>query len=517
MTADTPFIDISGLWYAYRETGPWILNGIDLEVPPGEYILVAGASGSGKSTLARTLNGLIPHFYGGRVEGGVRVGGVSTRKRSVADLFDQVGMVFQNPEAQLFNRSVYREIAFGLESLGLSRREIPHRIDDIAQEMDIVHLLSRSPHRLSGGEQQMVCISAIAALRPKMIVLDEPYANLDGENVTRIRKTLSGFREKGTGVVVCEHRLGYTAPDAERMIVMETGRKVLDGPPTEVLRRNLETYGLEVPISESTVRSFDISQVEPGYRPPGETPPLLTLDSVTFERNGRRILEDVSFSVHQGECVAVVGPNGAGKTTLLKHFNGLLRPSSGRIMINGRDIRKEKVSRLARHVGMAFQNPSGQFFKLTVWDEITVAARAMNCFDPEWIDELVRIFKLDKLVTRPPYRLSCGEKKRVAFAAALSAKPAILVLDEPTSGQDRYFKDALGAFLGALQARGQTVVLVTHDLSFAEKYAPRWLFLENGRIMAAGSPRRVTTHQHSGISRGCFRAMGEAGRVGPCV
>ena len=254
MPGDAPFIDIRGLRYAYRETGPWVLDGIDLTVPAGEYLLVAGASGSGKSTLARTLNGLIPHFYGGRFEGEVRVGGVSTRDRSVADLFDQVGMVFQNPEAQLFNRSVDREIAFGLESLGLPRLDIRRRIDEIAGEMDILHLLSRSPHQLSGGEQQMVCIAAIAALNPKMIVLDEPCANLDGENVMRIRKTLSGLRKKGSGIVVCEHRLGYTAPGADRMMVMDGGRKVLEGPPSDVLRRSLDTYGLEIPEEDPGIR-----------------------------------------------------------------------------------------------------------------------------------------------------------------------------------------------------------------------------------------------------------------------
>ena len=495
MSRDAPFIDVAGVRYAYRASGPRVLKGIDLDVHRGEYLLVAGVSGSGKSTLARTLNGLIPHFYGGRFEGDVRVGGVSTRERSTADLFDRVGMVFQNPEAQLFNRSVRRELAFGLESLGLPRDGIRRRIDGVAAEMEIAHLLSRSPHHLSGGEQQMVCISAVATLRPEMIVLDEPYANLDGENVARIRAALSRLLKDGTGVVVCEHRLGRTAPDADRMIVMDRGRKVLDGPPDELRRVGLERFGLDVPEIGgprlSPRRSGVLRPKTPG------TPPLLALESVSFAREGRGILEEISFSVREGECVAVVGPNGAGKTPLLKHFNGLLRPTSGRVLLNGRDIRKEKVSRLARHVGMAFQNPSSQFFKLTVWDEITVAARAMNRFDPEWVDTLVRIFRLEDLVSRAPYRLSCGEKKRVAFAAALSAGPAILVLDEPTSGQDRHFKEALGGFLSALQARGQTIVLVTHDLRFAEACAPRWLHLKDGRIAADGPPGRVTALEHS--------------------
>ncbi|WP_373499654.1 ABC transporter ATP-binding protein [Desulfococcus sp.] len=491
MTGEAPFIDVRGVRYAYRDAGPWVLNGIDLTVPPGGYLLVAGASGSGKSTLARTLNGLIPHFHGGRFEGEVRVGGVSTLERSVGDLFDQVGVVFQNPEAQLFNRTVLREIAFGLESLGLPRQDIRRRIDAIAQEMEIAHLLDRSPHRLSGGEQQMVSLSAIAALRPKMIVLDEPYANLDGENARRLRKTLSRLWGRGTGILVCEHRLAHTAADADRMIVMEGGRKVLEGPPEAVLREDMGACGLDPPEPGTPRWDAFPAGPEPGFETGlGADPPLVALENVSFERDGRRILDNVSFSIRRGECVAVVGPNGAGKTTLLKHFNGLLRPTSGRVLLEGRDIRGEKVSRTARHVGMAFQNPAGQFFKLTVWDEITVAARAMNCFDPEWIHELVRMFRLEPLAARPPYRLSCGEKKRVAFAAALSARPKVLVLDEPTSGQDWHFKNALGGFLTALRERGQTVVLVTHDLSFAAKYASRWLMLKDGRIVSAGVLRR---------------------------
>ncbi len=514
MTGRGPFIVAAGLRYAYREDGPWILDDIDLEVRRGEHVLVAGASGSGKSTLARTLNGLIPHFYGGRLEGEVRIGGVSTRTCSPADLFDQVGMVFQNPEAQLFNRSVRREIAFGLESQGLPRPEMRRRIDEIGREMDIAHLFSRSPDRLSGGEQQMVAIAAIAALRPKMIVLDEPFANLDGENIRRIQEALSALRKKGTGVIVCEHRLGAAAAGAGRMIVVDAGRKVLDGPPADVLDRDMEILGLERPTPHAMHRFCDINLAALRCRPTGQKPPLLAFESVFFEREGRTILHDLSFSIDRGECVAVVGPNGAGKTTLLKHFNGLLRPTRGRVLLRGHDIQKAKVSHLARHVGMAFQNPAGQFFKMTVRDEITVAAKAMNCFDPEWIDELVRIFKLDDLTARAPYRLSSGEKKRAAFAAALSARPEILVLDEPTSGQDRYFKDALGGFLTALRTKGQTVILVTHDLQFAAEYAPRWLYLENGRITADGSPCRTADGACKQNPSGRSVTALDAGRVG---
>jgi len=206
---------------------------------------------------------------------------------------------------------------------------------------------------------------------------------------------------------------------------------------------------------------------------------------------GEAILSDVSFSLRKGECLAVVGANGAGKTVLLKHLNGLYRPTRGRVVVLGADTRHRKVSQLARMVGVAFQNPNDQFFKLTVKEEILVGARALNCYDESWIQELIGLFHLEPLLDRAPFRLSGGEKKRVAFAAALSARPAILALDEPTAGQGWYFKRALANLLTRLREMGQSVLMVTHDLAFAEQNAHRWLLLARGRVVAYGRPWQV--------------------------
>ena len=512
-------IEIESLRYAYRKIGgDWILEDINLKIRPDEYLLICGASGSGKSTLCRTFNGLIPHFFGGTLQGDIRIAGIPGARQSVGRLFATLGMVFQNPEAQLFNPTVEKEIAFGLESLGLARSEIKRRIAETAAAAGIEAMLPKNPHELSGGEQQLAAIAAVLALRPQTIILDEPYANLDPVNVRRVRTALKEIHQNGTGIIVSEHRLGLTVPDARRMLVLHRGRIVLDGSPGQVLQQNIERYGLESPLAVSIGRRMglmplplDINSlkskisIDRPLAPPASAALaptqahanecVLTLDRVSFSAGSKTFLRDISFTLSRGECLALVGANGAGKTTLVRHLNGLNRPTRGEVIVMNRSTRGLKVSQLARFVGVAFQNPNSQFFKLTVRDEIVAGAKALHCLDESWIRELVRLFKLEPLLDRAPYRLSEGEKKRVAFAAALAARPAILALDEPTAGQDMFFRRSLGLLLADLRQRGQAVLLITQDLSFAEQYAPRWLLLAEGEMVAEGSPDQVMGNQ----------------------
>ena len=508
------FLETEALRYAYRKQDDfWVIKDIDLGVRQDEYLLICGASGSGKSTLCRTFNGLIPHFYGGKIDGDIRVAGKSTLNQSVGELFMHVGMVFQNPETQLFNNTVAREITFGLESLGLSRSEIQTRVNGVADSIKIKDLLQRNPHELSGGEQQLVAIAAILSLHPQILVLDEPYANLDPINVRRVREALRSILKQGIGVIVCEHRLPLTVADAHRMLVLNHGGIELDGPPTTLLNRSLESFGLEPPLSVKVGERMGLTPVPLDIealksRVSHQSIPLdlkpdfpvlhsagakriLEVEDISFSMDNCSILKNISFALHEGESIAIVGANGAGKTVLLKHLNGLYRPKTGNVRIMGKDTRAFKVSRLARHIGIAFQNPNSQFFKLNVWDEITAGAEALDCFDAEWLQDLIKLFRLEPLLKRAPFRLSGGEKKRVAFAAALAPKPMILALDEPTAGQDWYFRRALGDLLKELRNRGQAIILVTHDLSFAEQHAHRWLLMAEGRIVKEGTPWNV--------------------------
>lgn len=504
----------SEIRYSYpKSDARWILDGVSISVEQGEYVLLCGASGSGKSTLCRMLNGLIPHFYGGTLHGEIAVSGLTTANTSVGTLFEHVGIVFQNPEAQLFNRTVKREIVFGLESLGLPREDIEMRLSKIVETTHIQNLLARNPHDLSGGEQQLVSIAAILALQPKLIVLDEPYANLDPFNVDRVRDLLKKINQTGVGIIISEHRLRYAVNDVQRMIVLHQGRVILDGSPAQVLTQDVESVGLELPLAVSASRRLNLlkphldikhltsdastRQKLHGLIPnapkplPPNTETVLKAKEIFYASENEFVLENINFSLKKGECLAIVGANGAGKTTLLKQLNGICCPSRGQIFIKGHDASQQTASQLAQHFGLALQNPNSQFFKLSVLDEIRVGPQVLGCYDEKWIETLIHLFQLGPLLDRSPYRLSGGEKKRVAFCIALASRPTILALDEPTAGQDGYFRRALGEFMIELRSMGLSILLITHDLTFAEQHSHRWLLMAKGRIVAEGSPKEV--------------------------
>jgi energy-coupling factor transport system ATP-binding protein len=512
---DGAIIAARNLTYRYRQDDPRpVLDAIDLDIAPDDYLLITGRSGSGKSTLCRTFNGLIPHFYGGLLEGDVFVEGRSVRGTTVADLFDRVAMAFQNPDAQLFCRSVEQEIVFGLESLGIDRQAIEDRLKAALDAVGIDGLRHQAPQNLSGGEKHLVLIAALLALRPRVLVLDEPFANLDPVNVLRIRGLLRKLHADGCGIIVCEHRLSRAVPDATRMVVIHRGRIAADGDPHQVLARADAAWGLEPPLAmrlgaalgldppSRTIEELGslppridlIEEMEPPLpKPVVQTgrKPVLKVGHLGCRMAGRPLLQEIGFSLYSGECLAIVGANGAGKTTLLRHLIGLQRPSKGSIRIDGHDIGKTPVSELARVVGLAFQNPDNQFFRFSVEQEIQAGPEVLGCLDTGWIAELMSLFQLETYRSKAPYRLSGGEKKRVAFASALAARPKVLALDEPTAGQDFEFRRNLRTFLHRMQARGQAVIIVTHDLTFAERTAGRWLLMAGGRLLADGSPERI--------------------------
>jgi energy-coupling factor transport system ATP-binding protein len=511
---ESTIIAVKKLTYRYRQASQPVLRNIDLAIGRSDYLLITGRSGSGKSTLCRTFNGLIPHFYGGVLSGDVWVAGQAVSQTPVGQLFDQVAMVFQNPDAQLFCRSVAQEVAFGLESLGLGRRTIAARLDGALDRTGIAKLRRRDPQTLSGGEKHLVLIAALLALRPKVMVLDEPFADLDPANVQMVRRLLRELHAAGCGIVVCEHRLSRAAPDATRMVVLHQGRIAADGDPQAVLAKAPREWGLESPLAARVgaaleldplprtiqdLRAFAprpelIDQMEPClpeivFEP--NRPAVVEVDHLDFCPEKRAILDGISFALHPGECIAVVGANGAGKTTLLRQLIGLQRPTQGRIRIKAQDTRATPINELAREIGLAFQNPDNQFFRYTVDQEIRVGPEALGRVDSAWIDELTGIFRLQAYRAQAPYRLSGGEKKRVAFASALASRPAVLALDEPTAGQDFKFRRDLRAFLRRMQATGQVIIIVTHDLTFAERAAGRWLLMAHGRLLADDAPDRI--------------------------
>ena len=491
-------IRFSGVRYRYDEgPGEWVLNGIDLSIFKGDYLLLCGGSGSGKTTLGYLLNGLVPHFFEGTLEGSVNVLGRDTKNCTITDMIGSVGLVFQNAEAQLFNSTVEDEIAFGLESLGLPVGEIEKTIEKTASMLGIQHLLARSPTTLSGGEKRLVAIASVLSMGPPVLVLDEPLAHLDREGARKVREVLAALHGQGITVVVIEQRMQDILEDATRCVVMDRGKIIHNGSAEDVL-----------PILRKT---HLIPHYPPSPNPQnGEKRILFQTRSVSHEIAGRSVLRDVSLHVNEGEILAIVGKNGAGKTTLIKHFNGLYSSRQGEISFMGKGIKGIPPGEMASRIGLSFQNPNDQFFKSTVRDELSVGMRLARTESEEWMEELCTLFHLHGLLERSPYRLSEGQKKRVAVASILAMRPNLLVLDEPTVGQDGRFLETFAGLLFSLREKGFTIVMVTHDMEFALATAQRWIVLHEGRVMGDGPPDRLL-HDEAFIQMGALgRADGQA-------
>ena len=453
-------IETRGLAVRYPEARG--LRGVDLSVTPGSFVLIGGPSGGGKSTLAHALMGLIPQTVPAEVQGCVSIAGLDPQRHSVAQLATRVGLVFQNPASQLFNGTVEEEVAFGPRNLGLPPEEIAARVEYALEAAGCAHLRRRTVRHLSSGEQQRVAIAAALAMRPAVLILDEPTANMDTEGVELLVQALVRLHRPEPGkaqvtLVVIEHRLAPFLPHADRLIWLADGRVVTDGPPAETLAR---------------------MQPPPPPHPPLPIPadePLVALQGVTAGYDGRPVLQDCSFTLHRGDFAALVGPNGAGKTTLARVLAGVLRPRRGRIVwhTNGRDWR----------VGLLQQNPLYQLICDTVEEEVRFGPRNLGAERARGMEAEVETVLaqtgLLPLRHRPTRALSVGQQQRAALAATLSLRPALLILDEPTVGQDWGHLMQVMDFLAGLNRAGQTVLLITHDRRLVERYANHvWEMLE---------------------------------------
>ncbi len=471
MAAD---LQLEGVGYAYPGGGHALAD-LDLALESGSYAVVFGRNGSGKSTFAYLPNGLIPHVVGGALTGRVTVRGRDTRDHRPASLFELAGLVFQNPEAQLFSSTVSDELAFGLENMGLAPEAVAGRIRETSERLGIVELLARSPEALSGGEQRLAAIASVLAMGPPIVILDEPFAGLDWRFAPRVTAVLAELNRAGTTVVVIEHRAGDYLRDAARLLVFDRGRISLDGP-----------CGRD---AEPALKANRLLPDYPVLPPAGGTgDEVLAVEALSASIGGRPVLDKVSFALRAGELAALVGENGAGKSTLVRHLIGLAAPAAGTVRLRGRSIGGRPPSELAREIGICFQNPDDQFFTPSVRAEIEVGLRRGR---PAGLglEDLSEVFELGAVLDRPPQRLSAGEKKRAAIASVLALNPEVLVLDEPTAGQDAAGREALATALRRLSAGGLAVLLVTHDLEFASACARRWIRLHGGRVASDGPPR----------------------------
>jgi len=480
------------------------LESISFAVGRGEFVLLSGPSGCGKSTLARSLSGLIPHASSARMAGRVVVDGLDTAAHSLPELAAHVGLVFQNPATQLFNAIVEEEVAFAPRNLGLPAEEVAARVAFALEATGIFALRGRAIRTLSSGEQQRVAIASVLALRPQVLVLDEPTSNLDWRGVEQVMSTLARLhRQQGLTILVIEHRLQAVFPLADRVLLMQDGRIVADGRPEDVFtvpptspplvggtEGGLITLGLRYPWMEDGDERWEMGdgrwemvggKASPTTQPPNHptTYPLVAIRGLEAGYGRRTVLQDLDLALYPGEFVALVGHNGAGKSTLARVLAGLLRPRQGRITWH------EKLRRLplGRRVGFLFQNPLDQLVCDTVEEEVAFGPRNLGLPVEERLETTLAAADLTALRHRRSAALSAGEQQRTALAAALSTNPRLLILDEPTMGQDWAHLSLMMESLIQLNHNGQAILLITHDDKLVCRYARRIILLEEGRIV----------------------------------
>jgi energy-coupling factor transport system ATP-binding protein len=473
------------------------------------------------------LNGLIPHFFRGKMEGEVRVGGRSTREGRVGEFAQEVGLVFQDFEAQLFSTNVALEVAFGPENFAVEREEMVRRVESVLGQVRLEGFENRTPATLSGGQKQRLAIASVLAIEPRILCLDEPTTDLDPIGKLGIFEIAEDLKDRDdVTLIVVEHETEETL-DADRIIVLREGQIVADRPAREVLRdvellqessvmplqvtRFFHEMGLwqgqlpltpEEGITEFKRRGWRVSPerhrklVEAdARREKGYGEPVIEVGGLTHRYpNGVVALEGVDLSVRRGEFLAVLGQNGSGKTTLVKHFNGLLKPTEGTVMAGGEETVKQGLRQLGQTVGYVFQNPDHQIFSDTVFDEVAFGPKIRGMEEDEIkerVEEALTAVSLEGRGDEDPFGLTKGERQRVAVASVLAVRPEVLILDEPTTGLDYAEQRSMMDLVRGLNEAGSTIIAVTHTMWVVAEYAHRAVVIREGRVALQGTVREV--------------------------
>ncbi|HUG34284.1 MAG TPA: ABC transporter ATP-binding protein [Anaerolineales bacterium] len=495
----TPAVAVENLSFRYRDRQITAIRNISFEANRGEVLLIAGASGCGKTTLIRCINGLVPRSYKGAVNGRVTVFGEDTKDWKLSQISQKIGTVLQDPERQILGTKVVSEVAFGLENLNVPREEIIQRADEALKFLKIFDLRERETFTLSGGEKQKVALAGVLAMRPSILLLDEPLASLDPASAQDALDTARFLADQGMTILIVEHRVeDVMRIKPERVMFMSEGEIRYLGELSGLSR--VVNYR-EVKMSAEVIverAKQDPPQAEitilPGAAGTEESKSLVRFENVAFGyESGVEVLHGINIEINRGDVIAVLGPNGSGKTTLVKHAIGLLKPKAGRVLVNGRDTRKSSVAQIAGTLGYVFQSPSHMLFAPTVREELAFGPKNLG-HPREQIEtevrEALRIVNLSEKEDDPPLAMSFGQQKRVSIAAILAMQSRILVMDEPTAGQD--YQNYMNFMDSILQLPSfEAILFITHDVDLAVIYANRVLIVNDGRLVADGPPHEV--------------------------
>jgi energy-coupling factor transporter ATP-binding protein EcfA2 len=535
-----PAVRIAGVTFAYPGSGP-ALRDVDLEIASGEFVAILGPNGAGKTTFCLLLNGVIPNVIGGTLAGHVAIDGLVTTDHHVYELAEHVGVVLQDPDAQILATTVRSEVAFAAENLGVPRADLVERVATALVTVRLSGYEEAAPEELSGGQKQRLAIAAGLVVQPQIFVLDEPTAQLDPVGTDETFEVLERLNvEHGATIVVATHASEAVAQHARRVIVLDAGRVVADGPPADVFGRIelLDRVGVAVP---------EVVRLQAALSPPLVPPPALTVDGTaaaisaaidarsvavgntatgeprdgtapaTVNANGSpsgapdrvidvrgltfaypntasNALDGIDLAIGRGEFLALIGQNGSGKSTFIKCLAGLLRPGSGEMRIDGELVTPRTARALPRRIGVVLQNPDTQLFRMSVREEIAFGLQNVGVPEAECEERIAGALELTGLTAAAevyPFKLSFGDRRKVAVASIVAMRPLVLVFDEPTTGQDYAGRYRLCEIARDLNAIGTTVVMITHDMDLVARYAPRTVVLGLGRVLLDGPTRAV--------------------------
>lgn len=522
----SPIISFQDFGFQYDAQAEPTLHHINLDIYPGQKILIAGASGSGKSTIASCINGLIPYAYPGKISGKVLVDGKNVLESSIFELSHTVGTVLQDTDGQFIGLTVAEDIAFALENDCMGQKQMKETVQRVAELVDIGKHLDHAPHELSGGQKQRVSLAGVMVDDVKVLLFDEPLANLDPAAGRTTIELIDEIQDKtGAAVLIIEHRLEDVLWKAvDRIVLMKDGSIVADMSPAELLCSNLlMKNGIREPLYLTALRYAGIEVIpeicpehidkltltdkqkqqvrewakeqQPEAFPYNQTDELLKVEHVTFgygeEKNN---LEDIHFTIYPGEMVSIVGKNGAGKSTLAKLICGFEKPSEGKIYFQGRDLSGDTIKERASLIGYVMQNPNQMISKPMIWDEVEMALLQSDMTPEqrkERVEETLKICGLYPFRNWPISALSFGQKKRVTIASILVQRPQVIILDEPTAGQDYDHYTEIMEFLKDLNKKGFTILMITHDMHLMLEYTKRAIVFCEGKMLADTTSAQV--------------------------
>lgn len=522
-----PIIQFKNFSFKYESQVEHTLEKINLSIYEGEKIVIVGPSGSGKSTLAHCLNGLVPFSYRGEVEGSLTIKGHDTSTLDIFTISKMVGTVLQDPDGQFIGLSVAEDIAFALENEAIPQEEMVRQVTDVSKLVDLENKIQSSIHELSGGQKQRVSLAGVIVEEVDILLFDEPLANLDpatGKHAMALIDQIQ--KETKTTVVIIEHRLeDVLSQDVDRIIVVDEGRIVSDMSPNELLASDiLESCHLREPLyvkalkyagcnvtpdmHPESIESLAIEQCRDklsewyestdSVKQEKKNSPILELRDINFEyHKGIKTLQNVTLTIHQGEMVSIVGRNGAGKSTLSKIIGGFEKIKSGSIFYKGEDITEDTIFERSNRIGIVMQNPNHMISKHMIYDEVALGLVMRGVPEEEIkkrVEETLKVCGLYAFRNWPISALSFGQKKRVTIASILVLQPEVLILDEPTAGQDLRHYTEIMEFLTQLNSQGVTILMITHDMHLMLEYTPRAIAIDDGRVIADHSAAHILTN-----------------------